>query len=111
MVQIPEGAKNFTIIESHRYFKSPRIEHSIGGVDLPKKGNWSFVFASPLSPTEEEASEWVDNRHPHYGYRDYEESEFDINGWLRSTSILSLQSRIRSEGFADPSRVIVLVKQ
>jgi len=45
-VEIPEGAKNFTIIESHDYFPSPRIEHSVGGVDLPKDGSYSILFST-----------------------------------------------------------------
>jgi hypothetical protein len=42
VTELPEDAKNFTVIESHWYFPSLRIEHSIGGVDLPP-GSWSIV--------------------------------------------------------------------
>lgn len=54
-VQVPEGAKGFTVIESHSYFPSPRVEHSIGGINLPP-GNWQIVsLASEI--TEEQAGE------------------------------------------------------
>ena len=33
-VEVPDEAKNFTVIQSHSYFHSPRIEHSVGGVDI-----------------------------------------------------------------------------
>lgn len=35
LVPITKEMKNFTLINSHSYFKSPRIEHSVGGIDLP----------------------------------------------------------------------------
>lgn len=43
LVEVPEDAKNFTIIESHSYFKSPRVEHSVGGVNLPTDGQWKII--------------------------------------------------------------------
>lgn len=42
-VKLPEEAKNPTIIKGHSYMKSdPRIEHSLGGVDLPP-GQWTAL--------------------------------------------------------------------
>lgn len=43
LVEVPENAKNFTIVESHSYFKSPRVEHSIGGIDLPNDEQWGII--------------------------------------------------------------------
>lgn len=51
-VPILKGAKNVTLIQSHSYFYSPRLEHSIGGVDL-LEGNWEFLFTTE-SATEQD---------------------------------------------------------
>ena len=75
-------------------------------------GNWQFAFASPLSPTEEEAREWV-GWHRIDGnvvYRDYENDDIDDYSFDCNTPIESLHSRIRSEGFEQPGRVVILTK-
>lgn len=43
VVDVPDEAKNFTVIQSHSYFHSPRVEHSMGGFDFPKYGNWQLL--------------------------------------------------------------------
>lgn len=43
LVEVPKDAKHFTLIESHNYFKSPRIEHSIGGFDLDRKFGYEII--------------------------------------------------------------------
>ena len=116
LVELPEGAVNPTIIQSHSYFYSPRIEHSIGGIDLPTDDDWHFAFASPLSPTEEEAGEWVEK---------FMIAPHGVDGWPPvkayktygaicqpvANPVTSLYSRIRSEGFQYPERVVLLTKK
>ena len=43
LVEVPKDAKYFTLIESHNYFKSPRIEHSIGRFDLDRKYDYEII--------------------------------------------------------------------
>ena len=43
LVEVPKDARNFTLIESHTYFKSPRIEHSTGGFDLDRKFDYKII--------------------------------------------------------------------
>ena len=43
LVEVPKDAKDFVLIESHNYFKSPRIEHSIGGFDLDIKFDYEII--------------------------------------------------------------------
>ena len=52
-VPIPKGAKNVTLIQSHSYFYSPRLEHSMGGADLPTYGKWKPLFTTE-SATEQD---------------------------------------------------------
>ena len=107
LVELPEGAVNPTIIQSHSYFYSPRIEHSIGGIDLPTDDDWHFAFASPLSPTEDEASFFVSIE------RGFTTWYFDYitTCYASPSAIESLHSRIRSEGFEQPERVVLLTKK
>lgn len=92
-------------------------------VKLPD-GDWQFAFASPLSPTEIEAEEWVqkESRIEVVDYnaggggrititscKDYEALE---NGYEYDLdAIESLHSRIKSEGFPHPERVVLLTKK
>lgn len=43
LVEVPKDAKYFTLIESHNYFKSPRVEHSIGGFDLDRNFEYEII--------------------------------------------------------------------
>lgn len=68
-VEVPEDIINPTIIESHSYFPSPRLEHGTGGIDLPK-GSYTFLFLSSAL-TEVEAATIVPmigmGNYPGYG--------------------------------------------
>lgn len=85
--EVPEGAKNFTVIESHSYFPSPRVEHSIGGENLPH-GNYKIV-----QPSEEVAREIVErmdnNNWPKPVYKNYCPM-LDINFFTALESYASL---------------------
>lgn len=88
-------------------------------IHLPK-GNWSFAFANPLHPTEAEAREWVFESNIRR-FKDYTHADKDgldevglFNALLemsKKTAIESLHSRIRSEGFQHPERVVMLIKK
>ena len=63
-----------------------------------------------LSPTEQEPGEWVDS-FPYLDiYKDYTALE---NGYEYNldNAIESLHSRIKSEGFTHPERVVLLTKK
>lgn len=118
LVEVPEGALELCVLNNPVGFDCPILEFWVGAIgvhekeiELPK-GNWQFAFASPLSPTEEEAREWV-GWHRIDGnvvYRDYENDDIDDYSFDCNTPIESLHSRIRSEGFEQPGRVVILTK-
>lgn len=113
LCEVPEGAECFEFVPTPdfgNYLDFSFSDGAAGNRQLPP-GSWKLAFSSPLAPTESEAAEWVEDRHPHYGYRDYGESRFDLNGWLKRTALTSYQSWLRSLGFENPERVIPLVKQ
>lgn len=76
-VLLPEGAENCALIQSHAYMSSPRLEHSLGGIDLPP-GDWEHL-GSPFEVSEEVKERIVDCNAPHqYGeYKDYRSGEYD----------------------------------
>lgn len=43
LVEVPKDARHFALTESHSYFKSPRIEHSIGGFGLDRKYDYETI--------------------------------------------------------------------
>ena len=43
LVEVPKDARHFALTESHSYFKSPRIEHSIGGFGLDRKYDYEII--------------------------------------------------------------------
>ena len=110
LVEVPEGAY---CIDVKRSYGKWMLEYFFDGDDfacnvLP--GYWQFAFASPLSPTEQEAGEWVDS-FPYLDiYKDYTALE---NGYEYNldNAIESLHSRIKSEGFTHPERVVLLTKK
>lgn len=77
-------------------------------------GNWQFAFASPLSPTEEEAGKWVDQPFNGKYYEYLKQGMIRGAAFSQSNCLLtateSLHSRIRSEGFEQPGRVVILTK-
>lgn len=101
VVANPDDATNFTVIESHSYFHSPRLEHSIGGIDLPP-GQWQLLGIG--SEIKEEVCSGVipelncRERYPNYC------GDYPI--WFHSR-IESLHSLLRSMGF-EPDKAIVL---
>ena len=82
-------------------------------VKLPD-GDWQFAFASPLSPTEEEAAKYVGwaPTDPKL-YREYkkDDADSDYYDFTFRTANESLHSRIKSEGFPHPERVVLLTKK
>ena len=105
VVDLPEGyvAKlNGSFIS---IFRRPIDE---GGVvtaqcyDLPP-GSWSFLFADPMKPTEEEAAQWVE----HNGLFEYKDFESKFPWWKKSTALASFQSWLRSVGAKENSVVLI----
>jgi len=78
------------------------------------EGDWQFAFASPLSPTEEEAAKYVGwaPTDPKL-YREYkkDDADSDYYDFTFRTANESLHSRIKSEGFPHPERVVLLTKK
>lgn len=62
IIPVSKEAKNFTLINSHSYFSSPRIEHSIGGVDLDGKIEDYKIINTLSKITEEQCREYVEMR-------------------------------------------------
>lgn len=114
LVEVPEGAVKLVLTQDSLRWK---LDPSKFWWDLKiiPASNWQFAFASPLSPTEEEAGEWVEaTERPDFdnnckmvvaGHPDYNGSG------LYDTTIESLHSRIKSEGFPHPERVVLLTKK
>ena len=122
LVEVPSGveikkSKNGSLLYS---FDKGRKWYAYGwykfGSPEDILSEFDFAFASPLSPTEEEASNLVEDvsdevmtgveRINDTFYRNYIDSNF-----AHDNSIESLHSRIRSEGFEQPERVVVLIKK
>lgn len=106
-VVVPKGAKYFNIIESHRYFQSPRVEHSIGGVDLPP-GNYELVgLGNDL--TEEQAAGIVESRYN--GYADYESDGYfgmdRYGNYHAFPALVSFSSLLRSLNLDGETTVIL----
>lgn len=59
-VNVSHDIKNPTVIESHSYFHSPRLEHSIGGIDLPRGFKYTILLDTKTA-SEEQAAEVVEN--------------------------------------------------
>jgi len=102
-VQLPDDAKNPTVIESHSYFPSPRLEHSIGGVDLPP-GSYTLLFCTNDKVTEEQAREVVERFNNevtqyHGKYYDYSQKNrtHTVADKLFDTSVESYHSLIHSK--------------
>lgn len=108
LVEVPEDCIKPVII-GRRDVDNLADEEWMPFETLPE-GDWQFAFASPLSPTEEEAREWVGFMELAglIGYLDYS-YENDYRFPLMSP-IESLHSRIRSEGFEHTERVVILIK-
>ena len=115
LVELPEGAY---CIDVKRIYGKWKLQYFFNGdnfncIVLP--GKWQFAFADPLSPTEEEAGEWVEK---------FMIAPHGVDGWPPvkayktygaicqpvANPVTSLYSRIRSEGFQYPERVVVLRK-
>lgn len=62
LIPVAKEAKNFTLINSHSYFSSPRIEHSVGGVDLDGKIEDYKIINTLSTITEEQCREYVEMR-------------------------------------------------
>lgn len=113
LVEVPERGENLTINGTD--FGYQLLNHSIENgaywnEGLPP-GDWQFAFASPLSPTEEEAGEWVASIFYYLVlYRNYMAIE-DGQEYELYNAIDCLHSRIKSEGFPHPERVVLLTKK
>lgn len=120
MVRVPKGSKNFTVIQSHVYFDSPRLEHSIGGVDLPKTTPWEIVGKGLVSEiTEGEADNvvhwhcWLDDDGNHFSlsYKDYMDvTQIARTEYKLNTALESLHSFIRSHGY-EPTEIVLLIEK
>lgn len=62
IIEVAKEAKNFTLINSHSYFSSPRIEHSVGGIDLDGKIEDYKIINTLSTITEEQCREYVEMR-------------------------------------------------
>lgn len=102
-VVVPNNAKNFTVIESHSYFHSPRVEHSIGGVNLPE-GNWT-ILGRPSEISEEVARMLLisGNRNGKSVYLNYNKPRKTFN-----TAIQSFKGWCKTNGITD--KHILLIK-
>lgn len=115
-VGLPDGSCNFTIIESHSYMKSPRLEHSIGGIDLPP-GNYQFITTTQTA-TEEEAKEIVDSIADKYnqagrGKNKLQFKEYNTNtlpDCLFDTAMESLQSLTKSIGATGNCAILKVIE-
>ena len=111
LVEVPEGGKG-VLIEPNNGRLWIRTFDITGGtinVKLLKHGNWQLAFASPLSPTEEEAREFVGRTY--HGLETLYINYMTNQRWyILKDVIKSLKSRIRSEGFEQPERVVILTK-
>ena len=117
LVPVPEEAKNFTLINSHSYFDSPRIEHSIGGVDLKGKV-YDYEILGTASPFDNEVDFEVKREYvmcrPNrlmppvsYQYLNYESGEMDLRSCELSFLTLLRSSLTPSE---DKRFVIIKIK-
>ncbi len=129
LVEVPEGVNSLSVNGCYIELQFlPEVEADpLANYYLENKlppGDWQFAFASPLYPTEIEAGEWVEKEsrievvdHDAGGggrititsCKDYEALE---NGYEYDLdTIESLHSRIKSEGFPHPERVVLLTKK
>ena len=127
LVEVPEGFWAFHI--NNRGDIEAYPEDGGGGTkpiawhfykhDMPD-GDWQFAFADPIHPAEQEAEKWVFQskirKFKDYTHVDKEGlDEFGLFNALlemsKKTATDSLHSRIRSEGFQHPERVVVLSKK
>lgn len=104
VTELPDDAKNPTVIESHGYFPSPRIEHSIGGVDLPS-GEWSIVGWSD-ELTEDQCADFVDSWESVSGDGTIIYQRYPDEIPKCRTAIKSFQSLLRSHGITDRALII-----
>lgn len=113
VLEVPKEAKNFTIINSHSYFKSPRVEHSIGGVDLPYKvktiTDWEIVGTLSEIILDEEICKGIVN--PALTNHGYEFYDFSINEYRTDMSASeSLKSFIQMY-FKNNDKEYLIIKQ
>lgn len=116
LAQVAGVVKSLTINDTD--FGYQLLNHVIeNGADWNERlppGYWQFAFASPLSPTEEEAAKYVGwaPTDPKL-YREYkkDDADSDYYDFTFRTANESLHSRIKSEGFPHPERVVLLTKK
>lgn len=112
-VVIPSWGKRHRIQYQYWTGESMRGKIKRFNIFLPP-GNWQFAFPEPLNPTEQEAAEWVERQRGSGYFREYSMSGSSLNlygDYYLSTALESLHSRIRSEGFIHPERVVQLIKK
>lgn len=108
LVEVPENTTDFIIDDGDLCFIVYDLAYD--SIKLPEC-NWQPAFADPLSPTEEEAGEWVDGYELWAADKVYNNYDFENDGVAYfTTRVESLHSRIRSEGF-DPNRTVLLIKK
>lgn len=79
LVEVPKDAKNFTLINSHSYFNSPRVEHSVGGFDLKGKIEDYKILGLASNVIAEEIVESKPHRQSDYNlYLDYNKNGFTL---------------------------------
>ena len=128
LVEVPKDARHFALIESHSYFKSPRIEHSIGGFDLDRKYDYEIIGlieAPNLEFDFEVKDSWVEKYKPNYNdtdswmeYYDYINDNFysinvDVNDMyegLTKSFRTRIQRKIQDAGIELTGNLLLIKK-
>lgn len=112
-VKVPNESKGHIIIKAHSYMKDdPRLEHSLGGIDLPKGFKYTIIGLAQ-DVTEEVAADIIEgnNMGNHDTmWRDYTKPHFSFAVFHCSTTLESLQSLLRNKGCDTGTWILIKVQ-
>jgi hypothetical protein len=99
-IDVPDEAKNFTVINSHSYFESPRIEHSLGGINLMGNVSDYKIIGTTKDISEGEATRIIKCLTGPDGWKQIEEMNdiFNKRGLGISTSLVSFEKFVIANG-------------